>query len=118
MEWEVVNVPSPNHTGYERTAEAEYGNVGIVEEQIRHEHNAGDEQPRPMPDSASEPMITRSEEPGATEANASIEATTKTDPTTAELRSPTRIATYPASGPAIEWNERVLSRPEEMILCA
>ena len=46
-----------------------------------------------MPDSASDPMITRSDDPGATDDSATIEATTKAEPTTADVRSPTRTAT-------------------------
>ncbi len=55
--------------------------------------NEGDEQPRPMPDRASAPTITRSEEPGATVDSATIEATTKVEPATAEVRSPILTAT-------------------------
>src|SRR3546814_2418260 len=58
---------------------------------------AGDEAPRPMPDRASDPTKIRSDEPGATAARATIEATTKAEPTTADVRSPIRTAMYPRS---------------------
>jgi hypothetical protein len=74
--------------------------------------SAGDAQPIPAPDSAREPMITRSEDPGATLESASIEAMMHSEPTSADARSPTRMATYPAKGPAMaKVSGRAIIRP-------